>query len=87
MRKLVLACAKTKAQISCSCAVTAQLISALVFATLTVQSLYFLNSNFQASNHLEWPYSLVCVGPGQKPYGRFSNDAAHQFSVFSGTIA
>ena len=42
--------AKTKAQISC--AVTAQLISAFVFATRIVQSLLFLNPKFQASNML-----------------------------------
>ena len=57
--------AKTKAQISF--AVTAKLISAFVFATGIVQSLYFLNSKFQASSHLLWLYRLVCVGPGQKP--------------------
>ena len=32
-----------------------------------VQSLYFLNPKFQASNHLLWLYSLVFVRPGQKP--------------------
>ena len=37
--------AKTKTQISC--AVTAQLISAFVFATRIVLSLYFLNPNFK----------------------------------------
>ena len=26
-----------------------------------------LNSKFQASSHLLWPYSPVCVGPGRKP--------------------
>ena len=57
--------AKTKTQISC--AVTAQLISAFVFAIRIVQSLFFLNSKFQASNHLLWLYSPVCVGPGRKP--------------------
>ena len=41
--------AKTKPQISC--AVTAQLISAFVFATQIVQSLFFQNPKFQASNH------------------------------------
>ena len=25
------------------------------------------NTKFQASGHLMWLYSLVCVGPGQKP--------------------
>ena len=57
--------AKTKTQISC--AVTAQLISAFVFATQIVQSPYFLNPKFQASSHLLWLYSPVCVGAGRKP--------------------
>ena len=41
---------------------TAQLISTFV-------SLYgyYLNPKFQASSHLLWLYSQVCVGPGQKP--------------------
>ena len=26
-----------------------------------------LNPKFQASSHLVWLYSLVCVGPGRKP--------------------
>ena len=46
---------------------TAKLICAFVFATRIVQSLYFLNTKFQASSHLLWLYSLVCVGPGRKP--------------------
>ena len=50
---------KTKAQISC--AVTAQLIIAFVFATQVAQSFYFLNPKFQAFNHLLRLYSLVCV--------------------------
>ena len=57
--------AKTKTQISC--AVTAQLISAFVFATRIVQSLYFLNPKFQVSSHFLWLYSPVCVEPGRKP--------------------
>ena len=57
--------AKTKTQISF--AVTAKLISAFVFATRIVQSLYFLNPEFQASSHLVWLYSPVCVGTGWKP--------------------
>ena len=56
---------KTKTQISF--AVTAKLISAFVFATEILQSLYFLNPKFQASSHLQWLYSPVCVGPGRKP--------------------
>ena len=55
---------KTKMQISC--AATAQLISAFVFTIRIVQSLYYLNPKFQASSHLMWLYSLVCVGPGPK---------------------
>ena len=39
----------------------------LVFTTYIVQSLYFLNPKFQASSHLLWLYSPVCVGPGRKP--------------------
>ena len=46
---------------------TAKLISAFVFATYIVQYLYFLYTKFQASSHLVWLYSLVCVGPGRKP--------------------
>ena len=57
--------AKTKLQIRC--AVTALLISAFVFATHIVQSLFFLNPKFQASSYLLWLHSLVCVGPGRKP--------------------
>ena len=56
----IFAYAKTKTQISF--AVTAKLISAFVFATRIVQSLYFLNPKFQASSHLLWLYSPVCVG-------------------------
>ena len=46
---------------------TAKLISAFVFATQIVQFLYYLNPKFQASSHLLWLYSPVCVGPGRKP--------------------
>ena len=45
----------------------AQLICVFVFATHIVQSLYFLNPKFQASSHLLWLYSPVCVGAGRKP--------------------
>ena len=57
--------AKTKTQISF--AVTAKLISAFVFATRIVQSLYFLKPKFQASIHFLCLYSLVCIGPPRKP--------------------
>ena len=56
--------AKTKTQISF--AVTAKLISAFVFAARILQSLYFLNLKFQASSHLLWLYSLVCIVPSRK---------------------
>ena len=46
---------------------TAQLISAFVFATQIVQFLYFLNPKFAASNHLLCLCSWVCVRPGRKP--------------------
>ena len=46
---------------------TAQLISAFVFDSWIVQSLFYLNPKFQASSHLLWLYSLVCDGPGRKP--------------------
>ena len=75
MRKPTFAYAKTKTQISC--AVTAQLISAFVFAIQIVQSLYYLNLKFQASSHLLWLLSLVCVGPGWKPEDLFSHNEAH----------
>ena len=45
----IFAYAKIKAQISY--AETAQLIRAFVFATWIVQSLFYLNSKFQASSH------------------------------------
>ena len=44
-----------------------KLISAFVYATQIEQSLFFLNPNFQASSHLLWLYSLVCVRPSRKP--------------------
>ena len=58
-------CKKTTTQTSFT--VTAKLISAFVFATWLVHSLFFLNSKFQASNCLLWLYNLVCVAPGRKP--------------------
>ena len=49
------------------CSVTAQVISAFVFLTQIVQSLFYLNTKFQASSLLEWLYRPVCVRPGPKP--------------------
>ena len=40
------------------------------------RSLSYLNPKFQASSHLVWLYSLVCVGPGRKPEDRFSHNEA-----------
>ena len=42
----------------------AQLIKVFIFAAQIVQYLYFLNPKFQASGHLLWLYSPVCVGHG-----------------------
>ena len=46
----------------------------LCFPTLIVRSLYFLNPKFEASSHILWVYSLVCVGPGRKPERWFSHE-------------
>ena len=54
--------AKTKTQISC--AVTARLISAFVFAIPHL--LTFVKPKFQASSLLLVLYRPVCVGPGRK---------------------
>ena len=64
-----------------SCAVTVQLITAFVFATYTVQSLYFLNPKLQASSHLLWLYSPLCVGPVRKPQRRICSAAAQMNRV------
>ena len=54
-------------QTQISFSVTAKLISAFVFATRIVESLFFMDPKFQASSHLLWLCSLFCVGPGRKP--------------------
>ena len=77
MRNRIFAYAKTKTQISC--AVTAQLISAFVFAMRIVQSLFYLNPKFQASSHLLWLYSPVCDGPGRKPEDWFIHKDAQLY--------
>ena len=58
------------------------LISSFVFATYKVQSLYFFNPKFLAINHILWLYRRLCVGPGLKPYSRFSHDVAPLKLVF-----
>ena len=65
---------RKKTQISC--AVTAQLISAFVFASQIVQSLYLLNPKFQASSNLLWLYSPICVAEDT-----FSHFAPHIISA------
>ena len=73
---------KTKTQISF--AVTAKLISVFVFATLIVQSLYFLSTKLQASSHLLCLYSPVCVGPGRIPRRQvFSQRGSNKISLCS----
>ena len=47
-------------------AVTAQQISAFVFATRIVHFLFYLNPKYQASSLFLWLHSLVCVGTCQK---------------------
>ena len=63
MRKTAFCICENKTQLSF--AVAAKLISAFVFATRIVQTLYYLYLKFQASSHLLWLYIRVCVGPGQ----------------------
>ena len=38
-------------------------------------------SEIQASSHLLWLYSLVCVRPGRKPERWFSHDTAHMLET------
>ena len=38
---------------------------------------FYLNMKFQASSHLQWLYSPVCVGPGPKPRRPVSHNEAH----------
>ena len=59
-----------------------KLISAFVFATQIVQSLFFLNPKFQAPSYLLWLHSPVCVGPGWKPpEDRFSHNEANMLYI------
>ena len=51
--------------------------SAFVFATQKAQFLYFLNTKFQAFNHLLLLHSPVCVGPGRKLRDNFCREVAH----------
>ena len=74
----IFAYAKTKTQISF--AVTAKLISAFAFTTRIVQSLNFLFPKFQASSHLLWLYSPVCVGSGWKPWRPVFSERGSNYS-------
>ena len=65
--RLKLAVKDQDATCDCHQTRTAKLISTFFFATRIVQFLCFLNQKFQASSHLLWLYSLVCVGTGRKP--------------------
>ena len=77
MRKPAFAYAKTKTQISCAILI-AQLISAFVFATQIVQSLYYLNPKLQV---------IIAIFRGctarfvsdlvGNPEDRFSHNEAH----------
>ena len=74
--------AKTKTQISCT--VTAQLISAFVFASREVQFLFFLNLKFQVASHFLQLHRRVCVRPGRKPLifsRRDFKDSASEHSI------
>ena len=62
-------------------AVTAKLISAFVFATRIVQSIYFLKPKFQACSHLQWLYSPVCKGLVGNPEDWFSHNEAHFMDI------
>ena len=61
-----------------SCAVTAQLIGAFVFAAQIAT--YMIYPKLQASSLLLRVYKPVCVGPGWKPEDRFSSVAAQIIS-------
>ena len=61
-----------------SAAITAQLISAFVFATKIVQSLFFLNPKFQVSSHLLVCTACFVLDLVGNPEDRFSHDAAYR---------
>ena len=68
----VLLMQKTKTQISCAVSVvTAQLIRVFAFAEWIVQTLSFLNVQFQVSILILLLYRPVCVGPGWKSWRPF----------------
>ena len=73
IRKPTISYAKTKAQTSF--AVTVKLISVFVFATLIVQSLFFLHRKFEASSY------LLCVDLDGNPNCWFSHAQAQIYST------
>ena len=82
--------AKPKAQICC--AVTAQLISAVVFVARLVQFIFFLNLKFQSFSLFLCLFSSVCVGLIRKPHCLFSHVCSKMTSseksvaVFQGIV-
>ena len=75
MRKPVFFICENKTRISCE--VTAQLISAFVFAAWIVRFLFSLNPTFQASRNLLWLYSPVLSDLVGNPENRFFHNEAH----------
>ena len=76
MRKPVLANAKTKTQISFT-VTTAKLISAFVFTTWKVRSLYILNLNFKLLAIFRDCTAWFVVDQVRNPEDLFSNTEAH----------
>ena len=62
--------------------VTVKLISAFVFATWIVQSLFYLNTKFQVTSHLLALYRFVSDLVGN-PEDRFSHNEAHMDNYHS----
>ena len=61
----------------------AHLISAFVFTTQIIQSLYFINPKFQVSSHLLRLYSQVCDGLVGNPKDRISRVMAYFDRILS----
>ena len=55
-------------------------VCVILFFLLSIDSAIIdsaINPKFQASSHILWQYSLVCVGVVGNPEDRFSRDAAN----------
>ena len=72
-------------QLRSNCAVDQRLCFRNTASTILLLS----KSKFQASSHLQWLHSLVCVGPGQKPrrpvfsqQGSYSKTGVHKGILF-----